>query len=328
MLSVNEAVAAYVAAHEARNSSPRTVESVRLRLARFADNREDCALTDITAEDIDDHFQELHDAGLAIGTLAGQKATLRAFFKFCASHGWIKADPTIVLAARRHSYSYRPVHSRAAPRDDFLAVVQALPEFAAHRNYNARDVRDAALVAVAVDSSARRGEIHKMRVKDVKRALAAGQPLEGGRTAYHVLSHGKTGAATVRWYDETAALLSRWLTLIPEDARYVWCNLRNGKRLRADALRLGLERVCAFAGVERFGWHAIRKRNVTDMIRTTGDAKMGQLYAGHADERTTQTYYNDLDDAMVDEAAAHLADLRHGPHAGGLADALFKRAKR
>lgn len=51
---------------------------------------------------------------------------------------------------------------------------------------------------------------------------------------------------------------------------------------------------------------------VTDIIAATGDAKIGQLLAGHASVRTTQEYYNDVAEVAVDSAAASLADRLRG----------------
>jgi integrase len=202
--------------------------------------------------------------------------------------------------------------------------VASLASFAGHRGWRPRDVRDAALVSVVADSSRRRGEVWNLRRVDVARALERAEPLGGGRSVYHVESHGKTGPVSIRFYDESAMLLRRWLELLPAGAVFVFISLRTGERLRADALHLGLLRVCEFAGVKPFRFHAIRKRVVTEVIAATGDAKVGQLLAGHASERTTQMYYNDVQQAAVDVAAGALAAKYRGG-GGSLADSFFRR---
>lgn len=139
-----------------------------------------------------------------------------------------------------------------------------------------------------------------------------GSAVAGGRQIYRAESEGKTGAVVIRFFEESADLLRRWLKVMPRESGFVFVSLRTRKRLRADALHLGLLRICEFAGARPFRFHAIRKRVVTDIIAATGDAKIGQLLAGHASVRTTQEYYNDVAEVAVDSAAASLADRLRG----------------
>lgn len=316
-LSLEEAVGRYVADVESRQCSTAHIRTVRHRLGRFLRGREGMQLRDSAAE-LNSYFRELREAGLASGTLAGHKGTHLAFWRWCAGRRWCSAKAADVLRSRSNRYSFRPVRSRAANAADFAAVVACLPSFAAHRGWRARDVRDAALVSLVVDSGKRRGEVWSLRRVDMVRALERPEPLGGGRSVYHVESHdGKTGPVSVRFYDESATLLRRWMELLPAGAVYVFVNLRTGVQLREDALHLGVLRVCEFAGVPKFRFHAIRKRVVTDVISATGDYKIGQLMAGHADERTTQRYYNDVQQSVVDAAAGALAARFRGEDLAG-----------
>lgn len=323
-LLLEEAVGRYVADLEERQCSASHVATVRHRLGRFARGREGLALRAVTGGDLHNYFTDMQEAGLASGTLAGHKQTLLAFWRWCAGRRWCSLKPSDALRSRKHRYSFRPVRSRAANAGDFAVVIAALPAFAAHRGWRPRDVRDAALVSVVADSSRRRGEVWNLRRVDVARALERPEPLGEGRWVFHVESHGKTGPVSIRFYDESAMLLRRWLELLPAGAVHVFVSLRSGERLRPDALHLGLLRVCEFAGVAPFRFHAIRKRVVTDVIAATGDAKIGQLLAGHASERTTQMYYNDVQQSAVDAAAGALAAKYRGGR-GDLAGEFFGR---
>ncbi len=322
-LSLEEAVGRYVADLEGRQCSTAHVATVRHRLGRFVSGREGMQLRDSAAE-LEGYFRGLRERGLASGTLAGHKSTHLAFWRWCASRRWCSAKAGDVLRSRSNRYSFKPVRSRAANAEDFAAVVACLMSFAAHRDWKPRDVRDAALVSLVADSSRRRGELWNLRRVDVARALEHPEPLGGGRAVYHVESHGKTGPVNISFYDESAMLLRRWLELLPAGAVFVFVSLRSGERLRADALHLGLLRVCEFAGVKPFRFHAIRKRVVTEVIAATGDAKVGQLLAGHSSERTTQMYYNDVQQSAVDAAAGALA-AKYREGGGALAEAFFRR---
>lgn len=325
-MKLNHALQTYLESLAARHLSQAHTSTVRSRLRRFSATWGHCNLDIITGDDIDAHFDDLEASGLAHGTLAGYKSTHRAFWNWCLQHQIIDDNPANVLLTKNRAYDYRPVHSRAAPAADFQAVINALPAFAAHRDNNPRDVRDAALISLAIDCAKRRKELWNLRRRDIERALARGQAVAGGRMVYHATSHGKTGQVTVVFFEETAVLLRRWLKLMPAAANWLWINLRTGERLRADVLAIAFIRLCKFADVPTFRFHAVRKRSVTDIIRSTGDWKVGQLLAGHRDQRTTQLHYNEVDQLRVDEMAARLADIRRGqPNA--LVDGFFGKIR-
>lgn len=319
-----DAVQQYIDWHHSQAHSRWTIISVRSRLKNLVQNLgAERDLAAINSDDIAAHFHHLRESGLAIGTLAGHKSTIRAFWNWAVGAGLTETDATVILKRKRHNYTFDPVHSRAVPHDHLQRVINAIPSFIAARGYRPRDVRDAALLSLTIDSSARRGELHQLRRVDIEHALQRPRRLENGRNVYHVSSSGKTGAVRLRFFDETADLLRMWLNLMPDKSVWLWCSLNTGLRLNIHALWLGFKRICRFAGVPPFRFHAVRKRDVTDIIALSGDQKLGQLYAGHADGRTTQRYYNDVQQERVDQAAAHLADRRRG-HVS-LADAFFRR---
>jgi site-specific recombinase XerD len=323
-MQVDHAVSLYLAALTARGSSAKHLESVSGRLGRFCKKYGDENIETITGEHIQAYFDSLDAAGLAVATLAGHKASLRACWRWLRAEGHTDNQPDAVLSTRRHSYSYTPVQSQPAPVDDFQIVLRRLTEFANHRDGNPRDVRDAALFSVAVDSAKRRGELWHMRRRDVERSLARPE-VAAGRHIYRISSRGKTGQVTIVFFEETAVYLAAWLQLMPETAVYVWCNTRTGERLRPESLSLAVVRICQWAGVRPFRLHAIRKRDVTDVIAAAGDAKVGQLLAGHKDPRTTQLHYNQVEQSRVDALAAQLNATRRGPQKGDdLASDFFK----
>ena len=316
-----DAVAKYIRDLKKRDCSDAHIRTVRSRLGRFVRGRETKPLRDAAA-DTDRYFQELQGAGLASGTLAGHKSTHLAFWRWCAHHRLCSLRGADALQSRKHRYSFRPVHSRKADGDDFAAVLACLPAFAAHRDYQPRDVRDAALVSLIADSACRRGEAWNLSRAAVVTALTRPETA-GGRVVYHVASAGKTGQVDIRFFDETAGFLRHWLNFVPPQAGFVFLSLQTGRRIRIDAMQIGLHRICEFAGVKPFGFHSIRKRIVTDAIAATGDPKVGQLLAGHASERTTLAYYDDLAQTEVDTTAALLADRYRHDDGGELARAFF-----
>ncbi|PJF38956.1 MAG: hypothetical protein CUN54_09740, partial [Phototrophicales bacterium] len=144
-MNLNQSIEGYIRYLRGRYVSDAHVQSVMYRMRRLvASVGGETNLADITPEMIADHFHDLETNGLAYATLAGQKSTLRAFWRWLVEQYGVD-DVTRVLLAHRYNYDYRPVRNRPAPRDDLNAVLRVLPEFAAHRNHNPCDVRDAAL---------------------------------------------------------------------------------------------------------------------------------------------------------------------------------------
>lgn len=298
----------YVENMKARHLSQYTILATDDRVGRFVRSFPEQEVGSVTAKQLDAWFLGLRELGLADGTLAGHKKSHRTFWRWCLSEGLVTTNPAEVL--QRHQYSFRPVHSRAAPVASIKAVVDAMPLFLTHRDFHPRDLRDTALVSLAIDSAARRGEIHSLRKKDVVTALQNGELVGSGHTAYRMTAQGKTGAVTIRFFDATAKYLRLWMQCMPESP-WLWVSLNTGDRLRVDVLWLAFDRLCKFANVPTFRFHATRKRTVTDVIAASGDAKMGQLLANHRDERTTQQYYNQIQEEQVSAAAAAMAAERH-----------------
>lgn len=317
-MKLSVAIGRYLDHHQGNGSSNRTVDTVRWRLCKLSSFAGDAPVKKVTKSTLISYFDSLIDSGVSDGTLAGHKSTVRAFFNWAKKRGLIKKNPAKVLSSKRFSFSYSPVKSKPAPVDSFQAVVSALPSFAAHRGYSRRDVRDALLVSLAVDSGARKGELCNIRRADVLHAVTNEEGV------YHVQSRGKTGAATIRFFEATASLCRLWLTMLPDTHVWLFSSLHSGERLKTGSLTKCLKRVCVFADVVPFGFQSIRKRNIVDTIQVSGDPKVAMLLAGHKDVRTTQRHYNHVEGGAVDAAAGELAQRRHGDGLG-LARELFKK---
>lgn len=321
-MDATAALTRYVQSRIDTGCADRTVETVERRLERLLRDLPDgLAVDHITKDHLETFFDTLREGGLANGTLAGYKSTILAWFNWLVGEEIVVNNPAVVLKKRRHSYSYAPVNSHAADAANFLTVLNSLDAFAGD---NPRNIRDAAIISLAADSSARRGEIHNLRRIDIQRALESPVRTPAGHAVYRCASQGKTGLVHIRFYFHSAQYLTQWLAVMPADAIWLWTAVDNPKRLHVDYMRSAFQRACKFAGVPVFRFHAVRKRDVTDIIQSSGDAKIGQLYAGHKDIRTTQAYYNEIDNDHVDQLAAELASQRRTPTSPNIADDFFK----
>lgn len=321
MHSIKTVYVKYYQHLEERQCSSAHLKTVAWRLGRYVDQLADRLVTDITSVDLATHFRELKERGLSEASLAGYTSTQRAFWRWCKANAFIKKNPAKAL--KKHSY--KPRHRRPAPPDAVQTVISALPQFARHRGINQRDVRDALLVSLSLDCGGRLGEMWSLVRNDVLQALR--QPVKSpSGNVYHITGNGKTGDACLRFCEDTAKLFRQWFEISPRvpSTAGVFVNLQTGERLKPASLGRAFERVCKFAGVPVFRSHAVRKRNISDMIRLAGSPHVGQLYAGHADVSTTMEFYDSSSGDEVDAYAAALANKRRSPNEDDFADGLAR----
>lgn len=309
----------------------KTINSRMSDFKSFLESDDGWELVDITSDHIHDYFEYMKKVrGLADGTLAGRKSTLRSFFTFAMKNGWVSFEdnPTHVLVDNhQHRYSYEPVNRLDVPENDLVQVLQQIPNYLTHHDYSERALRDSLIVALTADSAARRQAIWSIRKKDIKAALSKGRKNKHGQLVYHVSSiEGKTGSELIRFYEDTASLVHLYLEMQHKSAVWLLENPQTRKRYRIDGLHRSFVRLCKFAKVPVFRFHSVRKRDVIDAIESGGDQKLGQIYAGHRSQTSTQNAYNLLRRSRVDDVAGQLAMKRRGASgASDLVNDFFKK---
>ncbi|MCA9923516.1 MAG: site-specific integrase [Anaerolineales bacterium] len=314
-MKFNEAFAEYLDYLDLEGGSFKHLQTVRSRLRSFVLPSEtyqrdyrDVELTDITKQDILEFFRLMKQAGKAEATWAAHRATQQAFWNWCIRCGYVETSPASGLP----KWSLRPVIRRAAPAHDVNTVVSHIYDFAAHRNWNPRDIRDALLISLIADSGARLGEVADIRRDRIMRALERPNVLGNGFRVFHVPTKGKTGSKSIRFYEMSYDLAHRWLNTTKHlNAEFVFCSLSTGKQLHVNSAAKAFIRACNYFDVPVFRAQALRKRNVTDVISQTGDWKKGQLYAGHSSPEVTMLHYNDFELEALDRIGAEMASRRY-----------------
>lgn len=308
-ITLGEVLEKYLQKLRADGASEAHLRTVAWRLGRFVTPRADWGIGLVSRLDLAEHLAEMRRTR-SDGTMAGLTSTHRAFWRWVRRKGWTKKN----LARRLKRYSYEPAVRQAASAASVEAVARALPAFVEHRGRRPRDVRDALLVSLSLDSGARLGEMAELRWPHVQQALNQGVVAAGGRVVYQVVARGKTGMSTLEFFQETADLFRLWFVVAPAPTGdYVFISLaRHGPQgglLRRDSLARAFERVCRFAGVPVFRAHAVRRRNISDLI-AEADPETAQRYAGHSELETTLKHYKEKADRQVRDAAAGLAARR------------------
>lgn len=302
MPTVTGAITAYLDDLRERQCRPVHLYSVRSRLGHFESQFGDRSLDSLTRADIGQHITSL-EGDRTEATMAGIAATHRAFWTWCHERGFTSPN----LGSKLRRYDYTPSVRRAASPEHVEALAAAIPAFVDRRRgrtWYENDLRAGLIVSLSLDSGARLGEMANLRIDDVRRSLERPHWTPEG-TAYIVGSRGKTGTAQLVYFEQTASLFRRWLELVPSNARFVFVNLETGAKLYTNSLSRMFLRVCRFAGVPPFRAHAIRKRNICDIVDESGFAA-AQQYAGHSNIQTTRRHYYEANQEQTVKAAARM----------------------
>jgi site-specific recombinase XerD len=88
----------------------------------------------------------------------------------------------------------------------------------------------------------------------------------------------------------------------------IWENRR--KQLSATAMHRWWKRCVAKAGIAYQSMHTARHTAITEFLRATGNLKLAQMLAGHADIGTTANIYAHLDTTDLETALKVLNEAR------------------
>lgn len=268
-------------------------------------------------------------------TLQNIIVPVKALYKFLHDEGIVAKN----TAAKLPSYSHYPRQSKAPDSAAFQQLVNAIPWFVDHRSREPIDIRDAAIVSLAVDCAGRRAALWDVEIGEVKKALfnPIHTLLTDGELAsvvnvYSLKSRGKGLGVTaeLRFYDQTATLLAEYLKVRPQTdcvklfvSHQKWSNY--GGQLAMNNITKAFVRLCEFAEVPIIRSHAVRHRTLTDLVLHGTDINTVAKYAGHSDVKTTMRHYIHIPGQHVDQAGAALSLSRQNfSRTDGLADELFK----
>lgn len=311
LVYLDAAIDLYLAYLIKNQSSPAHLRTVAWRLRHFAKSRPGRLVADVTRLELAAYFIEAAETR-ADGTIAGWVATQKAFWKWAKKRRIISKN----VAKRLKQPRFDPVVRTAAPAAHVAAVTGSLPDFVNHRQQRPRDVRDALLVSLSLDCGGRLGAMADLRRSEVQKGLNRGVLATDGRVVYRVTSRSKTGSVALEFCEETADLFRLWFAVGPPTAVdrvfvSVARNAPQGTLLRRDTVARAFARICQFARVPTFRAHAVRKRNITD-IMADNDPEVAQRYAGHRDLATTMLHYREKSADQVRNATAQLASSRRG----------------
>ena len=249
-------------------------------------------LSNLTFDDINE-FQSyrLHVAGNKPSRVARMMSSIRTFFKYEYSHGFLSKDPTSGSAAVRIVRDKSII--KMGP-DEVKTLVSAVEN---SRSKSARTrkmqeknkYRDTAITVLLLNTGIRISELVGLNLQDVN--------LESSEPSIFVTRKG--GASDQVFLNNNAVeALSNYINLerdqyLPsEDDTALFLSNRH-KRFTVRSVQKMIEKFVKEALPQRtdIHVHTFRKTYGTTLYDITGDIKMVQDVLGHADPSTTSRYY-------------------------------------
>lgn len=297
-----EAIAHWRARLANRNKAANTVKAYCLAVidAAQAFARRDAHLVAVVgAREVEGWLDEMATRQLAVRSQAMKLTAVRRFFEHCLREGWCSANPCRDISIRFHA---EPVIAPELPV--LLAVIDAIPQGKAA---NWRDVRDRAILRLAIDAALRSGGITALNLPadrephtvDLLRMVVTSANKGGGRTQ-PIAINAQTVTAITLWLERRSDFAKPGETALFVSNR--------GRRLS----RPGLHAIAAArgkaVGVEGLHIHLFRHRRLGGLVETLG-LKVASKHAGHRHESTTANVYGAHADNVVRAMVRQHADV-------------------
>jgi integrase/recombinase XerD len=305
-ITLEDGIAHYLARLQKRGRAAHTLQAYGTDLAQFAAyvrDRADSSLVALQAQrQVAGWLDALSAADVSERSQARKLTVLRGFFKHAKAEGWTGHDPTA-----GESVAFRAKRVIAPEMEDLLRLVDSIPRET--RN----DIRDRAMLRLALDGAIRIGEVAALDVPGV----GSQSTVDLQRKLVHLVGKGGD-TQTVAINDRTAAMVEDWLRIrhftAEAGALALFVSGRGG-RMSRQALHAMFKLRASAAGIDpAVSWHHLRHRRIGMIFESLG-VKVAQVHARHLNPSTTSdTYGHHAEtrerslirrDADLDAARAH-----------------------
>lgn len=244
----------------------------------------------IKPADINAWLAELNGRSYREATLVGYRQAIKALFNYLVREGVLERSPARHVATGNMLNGDR--RTKLPPEADVQAAA-AVARAWLHSD-NLGQLRAGLLFLLSLESGPRLGELRNLRLADVEASLRRGSDRHG---IYTVQSFGKTKHVVIRFGEETAGGLRRWLIVRPRTtADYCFITTRPWassadprlrlRQLTKDAATGDYKKVSAAAGLPKpILSHALRHR-LGDKITRQFSPKVAAKTLNHKDAHT------------------------------------------
>lgn len=254
-----------------------TIAVYRQRLERVTAHLPDDSLSSLTPQNVLAVFSEARKDGLSSNTIHGWYRSIRTFSRWLCDQEYTEVDLLAKLKAPRTD----KVIKKPLPLDDVKRLLTQC------QGNNITDVRDNALMLVALDTGARLAELASMTVEGIT----------------------DDGAITL---SNTKSRRDRTVFITPSTHKAVKAYLRKAK-ISDGALwqsergvplsKIGIQQIFRRRGIAsgvKAGPHRWRRTAATGWVEGGADVETVRLLLGHSSLNTTQVYLG-LDEKAIQE---------------------------
>lgn len=260
------------------------------KLAKFAATRS-LATRTMRRDDVVEFLGSLYKQGLDSRSVARHLVTLRNFYRFALTEGWMKTDPTLNLESPK-IWKSLPGCLTMEEVDRLLAQ----PDTATRLG-----VRDKALLELLYSTGLRVSELLGLRMGDVDMQSGCLRCIGKGNKE-RLVPVGKQAISAIAAYvrDARPQLVGR-----RAPAPYLFLNVRGGKLSRVGFWKI-LKQYGKLTGLHRkLSPHKLRHSFATHLLERGADLRSVQLMLGHADISTTQIYTHVIQERLKQVYKAH-----------------------
>lgn len=275
-VKVGDAVTLYLASHEDRNHSRKTLAWYRQMLGQFTEHiGSDANLRELTPDAIRNYLRTVREKKVSKFTLHAYARTLKTFLRWLGREGFVAADLWTTVELPKVP-NYQDVTIDVLTDDE---IVRLLNMFDPNTDIGARDK---AIFCLMVESGLRLEEVANLKVSDVHAA------------EMYLKVHGKGDRESyVPLGETTSRALARYATAfrIPVDTRTDTFFLTvYGDPLKYQAIPSIFDRLAERSGIRRLHPHLLRHTAATRMLANGADLHSVQRLLRHRDIRTTLRY--------------------------------------
>jgi integrase len=279
------------------------------RLRGFLDAHGNRPLNAIEPGDVNRWHEALGARGYEEATLAGYRQALKALFNFCVGRGWVLRSPAAHLKIGKFT---KRTGAKLPPE----SAVEAMAAIAQQWLYSedVLELRNGLIFLISYLSGPRSGEIRSLKKTAIEDALELGPDQWG---VYRAVTKGKTKDVTIRFNEEVAAGMRRWLAVRPKEARIDRCfvtiraiktptdPVTRYRPLTASGLIRAYQHVARAAGLPKAIYSHKMRHRVGDKTTKKYGAKVAAIILNHKDQDTAATaiaFYHHPDESDVSRA--------------------------
>jgi len=291
--TLREAVDRFIRGHDNDATSRAYSQTLDDFAANFGPAR---PLATITPEDIDAWDATIRARDLASATVRSHRIRMKAFWNWCVDREYIERSPARFLARRKLRVS---MASKAIPTD----VLRAMTEAVENKRERYTTERDAAILALLINTGARRGDVASVTLSNVNL-----------KERWIVMRTKGDHELRLPLPPQTARLLERWLKvrarLEPNPHHpYVFTTVRPGKDGQYGPLHPGsistlIKKLSKEVCGKPWAPHSIRHWKGQMLADAGVPQPIVTMILGHSDSKITVDYYYNQDYQRVQDALA------------------------